>query len=202
MSTLHETINAVCDDLNRTDLTAQASDAVVMAIRHFDRKRWWFSESSATFTTTSTTSTYPLATDFRAMDYVEVRWPGDNWQELKSRDFGTVKRMLEGQTVTGYPEVYALRDSSLELAYQPNSEYLVRYYYLKALTDLTAEASNSWTTDCKDLIRAHAARTVALRTLHDVELAQVLAAVEQEEYQRLIEENDRRTTIGKATPHY
>ena len=69
-------------------------------------------------------------------------------------------------------------------------------------TELTAGASNAWTTDCKDLIRAFAARTVALRTLHDAELAAMQATIEQTEYMRLIDENDRRTTTGAVPPVY
>lgn len=202
MATLAELVNAVGDDLNRTDLTAQCSDAVVMAIRHYDRKRWWFSESSAVFTTTASATAYPLASDFRQMDYVEARWPGNDYQEVTPRDFPTIRRMLQGQSVTGYPTDYAIYDQQIHLAYTPNAAYVVRYYYLRALTDLTAAASNAWTTDCKDLVRASAARTVALRTLHDTELAAIQATIEQTEYMRLIDENDRRTTTGKITPCY
>lgn len=199
---LGELINAACDDLMRNDLTAQCSDAVVMAIRHYDRKRWWFSETSASFTTTSTASVYALASDFRDMDYMEIQYPGDNWQEVRERDFAKVRQMLEGQTLTGYPEVFAIRGEAIHLAYQPNGAYHVRYYYTRALGDLSAGASNSWTTDCKDLIRAFAARTVALRTMHDPELAAMHATIEQAEYLRLSDENERRVTTGKVKPCY
>lgn len=202
MATLSELINEVCDDLNRDDLTAQCSDAVVMAIRHFDSRRWWFSEGSATFTTTSTTSAYPLASNFRDMDYMEVALPGDNWQEVKETDFPTIRNMLQGQSVIGYPNKFAIYDEQIHLAYQPNDAYQVRYFYTKTLSDLTAEASNAWTTDCKELIRARAAKNVALRTLHDLELASMQGTIEQEEYVRLLDENDRRTTSGKAKPRY
>jgi len=202
MATLSELINAVCDDLNRDDLTAQCSDAVVMAIRHFDSRRWWFSEGSATFTTTSTTSAYPLATDFRDMDYMEVSLPGDNWQEVKEEDFGTIRQMLQGQTVTGYPDKFAIYDQAIHLAYQPNDAYQVRYYYTKTLADLTANGSNAWTTDCRDVIQARASKNVALTKLHDPELAAVFAPVEDEAYRRLLDENDRRTSSSKITPKY
>lgn len=199
---LGELINATADDLMRNDLTAQCSDAVVMAIRHYDRKRWWFAETSATFTTTSTTNVYVLASDFRDMDYMEIRYPGNNWQEVKERDFALVRQMLEGQNLTGYPEIFAIRGESIHLAYQPNADYPVRYYYTRALGDLTAGASNAWTTDCKDLIRASAARTVALRTLHDPDLAAIHATIEQTEYMRLSDENERRVSSGKVKPCY
>ncbi len=200
MANFGELINAVADDLNRDDLTAQCSDAVVMAIRHYAHKRWWFNEASNTFTTTASTSAYVLPSDFRAMDYVEARWPGDNWQEVRSMEFATVKQMNEGTTVTGYPSNYSIRDQKIHLAYTPNGAYTVRLYYQRALAALTASASSSWTTDCQDLVRAHAARTVALRTLHDPELASLFSAIEQTEYQRLMAENDKRVTSGKVPP--
>jgi thiamine phosphate synthase YjbQ (UPF0047 family) len=46
MATLAELVNEVSDDIAREDLTSQCSDAVVMAIRHYDHKRWWFNEAS------------------------------------------------------------------------------------------------------------------------------------------------------------
>jgi len=202
MATLTELINEVCDDLNRDDLTAQCSDAVVMAIRHFDSRRWWFGEGSATFTTTSTISAYPLATDFRDMDYMEVSLPGGNWKEVKETDFGTVRTMLQGQTVTGYPDKFAIYDQAIHMAYQPNDAYQVRDYYTKTLADLTATGSNAWTTDCRELIRARAAKSVALRTLHDAELASVFAGIEDDETRSPREENDRRTSSGKTKPVY
>ena len=202
MTTLSELINQVCDDLNRDDLTAQCSDAVVMAIRHFDRKRWWFAEGSQTFTTTASVSVYPLASNFRSMDYAEAQWPGENWHELRPRTLAEIKLMNQGQTTTGYPSDFAIYDQAMHLAYTPGGAYVVRYYYQKSLSDLTANGSNEWTTDCKDLVRAHAARTVAMRTLHDMELASAMATIESEEMTRLLDENDRRTSTGFARPRY
>ena len=203
MATLSQLVNEVSDDLARTDLTAQCSDAVVMAIRHYDHKRWWFNEASATFTTTASTTTYALPSDFRAVDYVEARLTGDEVQEVQPLDLPAIKKMLEGTSVTGYPEAYAIRDEKMWLAYTPNDAYTVRLYYLRSLSELTAGASNAWTTDCKDLIRAHASRTVATRTLHDGELASFMSVIEQTELTRLLAENDKRVaTNSKVTPVY
>ncbi len=203
MATLAELVNEVSDDIAREDLTSQCSDAVVMAIRHYDHKRWWFNEASSTFTTTASTTTYALPSDFRAIDYIEARITGDEFQEVKPYDFPAIKKMLEGTSVTGYPEAFAIRDEKLWLAYTPNDAYTVRMYYIRALEDLTAGASNAWTTDCKDLIRAAASRTVATRTLHDAELVNFMATIEQTELTRLLAENDRRVaTNSKVTPVY
>ena len=203
MANFSQLVNEVADDINRTDLTAQCSAALAMAIRHYDRKRYWFNEGSATFTTTSATSVYALASDFRKMDYVEARWPGDNWQEVNERTFPYIKRMLEGQNVTGYPQDYVLRDRNMWIAYQPNGNYLVRYYYVKALPgDLTASASNVWTVEAPDLIRAKAAKTVALRTLHDLELAATFAEIIDEEELRITERAENQTSRGRSEVHY
>jgi hypothetical protein len=191
MPTLSELVNNVCNEhLNRDDLTANCSAAVAQAILQFDHRRWWFSEASASFTTTSTTSVYTLPADFKSMDYVEARWPGDNWQEVRPRDFAQVRHMLEGQDVTGYPEIYAIRQEQIHVAYQPNAEYLVREYYVKNLAALSASGSNEWTTDFADLIAAKAAKSVALRKLHDPGLAQLFAAEARELEYELIRRND------------
>jgi len=198
---LGELINAVGDDLNRTDLTSQCSDAVVMAIRHYDRKRWWFAETSYTFTTTSNTAVYSLPTNYREMDYVEVQDTGGRWSELSPATFSEVRKANEA-TATGLPDTYAIRDSKIHLANQPDLPYTVKLWYCKALGTLSASASSAWTTDCADLIRAHAAETVAMRTLHDGELAQYMREVKSSEYMRLLEENDRRVSNDKVEPVY
>ena len=202
MATLSELINAVADDVNRSDMTSNCSDAVVLAIRHYDRKSWWFQEGSATFSTTASVELYPLASNFREMEYVEAKYPGDNWQEVVRCDFPSLKRKLQGVTVTGYPDEYAIYDNALYLGYAPNGSYQVRYYYNKTLTDLTANASNAWTTDGEELIRARAAKKVAMDVLHDAELAGLFEASERDALNSLTDENERRTTTGKITPKY
>ena len=202
MATLSELINAVADDLNRSDMTSNCSDAVVLAIRHYDRKSWWFQEGSATFSTTASVELYPLASDFREMEYVEAKYPGDNWQEVTRSDFPSLKRKLQGVTVTGYPDEYAIYDNALYLGYAPNGSYTVRYYYNRSLTELTADASNAWTTDGEELIKARAAKKVAMDALHDTELAGIFEASERDALNALTDENERRTTTGKIAPRY
>lgn len=193
-------VNAVGDDLNRTNLTAQCSDAVVMAIRHYDHRPWWFQDGSRSFTLTATTSVYPLPSTFRKMDYLEVAITSGNWQEIVETDYDTVKHMLEGNAPTGQPSKYVVRNTDLIVAHQPASEYHARMYFTQSLVDHTASASSSWTTDAKDLIRASAAKTVAARTMHDIELAQLMAEIEQSEFVRLVNENEKRTTTNKVKP--
>ena len=155
--TLEVLINDVADDLNRTDLTAQCSDAVVMAIRHYDQRRWWFNEGSATFTCTAT-STYSLPSDLRDLDYAEVRLSGGTRSRLKSRSFSEVKQMLES-TSNGDPSVYAVYDNDIYLYQFPDGTAngrVVTLYYVKNLANLTATGSNVWTGEYQYLIR-HAA---------------------------------------------
>lgn len=203
MSTLGELISAVCDDLMRNDITAQVSDSVVLAIRHYDKSRWWFQEHTATFTTTAGVSVYPLPSDYRQMDYVEVRLPGNNDQEVRARDFTMIRKMLEGPSTGNYPEVYAIRGNEIHLAYAPNTAYVVTEYYVRTLPELSEGASNSWTTgDGEELIRAHAAERTALRTLHDKDLAADFTPIKNDAKARMDEENLRRLTRGKVKPHY
>ena len=44
----------------------------------------------------------------------------------------------EGQTVTGYPQMYAIRDNKIHIAYIPNNEYVITLYYLRSLAGLSA----------------------------------------------------------------
>lgn len=194
-------VNDIGDDLNRTDLTAQCSDAAIMAIRHYDQRRWWFNEASATFTATAT-STYSLPSDFRGMDRVEVRLSGGTRSEVRPRDFDTVRRLLES-TSNGDPSVYAVYDNDIYLYQFPDSTAngrVITLYYVKNLASITASGSNIWTGEYQYLIRHHAAKTVALRTIHDPDLAAMFTQLEFSELERMIAENERRVTTGFATP--
>jgi hypothetical protein len=198
--TFDELVSAVCDDLNRSDLTAQASDAVSMAIRQYDHRGWWFHETSHTFSTTASTAVYPLPADFRSMDLVRIRQPGGDWQEVIPASFSAVQRMLEASATTGYPDYYAIYNSELYLGVAPNGGYEARLYYRRGLGEMSGGASNAWTTDAQDLIRAAAAKTVAIRKLHDPELASMFGSVESSEYVRLLAENDKRVSTGRSVP--
>ena len=202
MASLATLINEVCEDCgNRTDITAAASSAVALSIRHYDNRRWWFSEGSATFTA-SATSSYSLPSDFKGMDYVEVRLSNGAWDEVDRRTWPEIKQALE-QTAQGIPEIYAVHDQKVHISKFPGStnELTVRYYYRKSLTSLTASASNIWTNELSPLIRAAAAKTVSLRTLHDPELAALHAGVESSEYNNLVMENEQRVMSGTIEPH-
>ena len=199
--TLEVLINDVSQDLNRTDLTAECSDAVVMCIRHYDQRRWWFNEGSATFTATAT-STYRLPSDFRDLDYAEVRLSGGTRSRLRPRSFTEVKQLLES-TSNGDPSIYAIYDNAMWLYQFPDSTAngrVVTLYYVKNLASMTASGSNMWTGEYQYLIRHAAAKTVALRTIHDPDLADMFARLEGSELERMIAENERRVTTGFASP--
>lgn len=198
--TLDELVSAVCDDLNRSDLTAQVSDAVSMAIRQYDHKGWWFAEHTYTFSTVASTSAYALPSNYRGMDYVKIRQPGGDWQEVCAASFSAVQDMLEASATTGYPDYYAVYDDQIWLAYAPNGDYEAKLYYRQKLDDLSGGASNAWTTDAADLIRAAASRIVATRKMHDPELAGMFSAIEREEYLRLMAEHDKRVSTGRTEP--
>lgn len=198
--TLDQLISSVCDDLNRTDVTAQASDAVSMAIRQYDSRAWWFMESTHTFSTVAATAVYTLPTDARKLDHVKVRQPGGTWQQLERVSFSAIQDMLEDSASTGYPDYYAVYGEELYMATAPNGDYEAKLYYRAKLDDLSAGGSNAWTTDCADLIRACAAKTVAIRKMHDAELSAYFAAVERDEYVRLMAENDGRVSSGRTSP--
>lgn len=200
MSTLSQLINKVCDDLRRTDITAQVSDSVVLAIAHFDSGRWWFNESTNTFTTSASVTAYILPSNYIKTDFLEVTLPGNNAQEVRRRDYGTIRRMLEGNSPLGYPMYYAVRNQEIHLAYRPNTAYVVTHHYVKVLDPLTANGSNNWTTDGEELIRARAAKMTALRTLHDPDLASQFKPIEDEALSDMEDVNAKKTAAFEIKP--
>jgi hypothetical protein len=51
MSTYGDMVSRVNDELARSDLTTQVQGGIMRAIRYYERRRWWFNETSFTFST-------------------------------------------------------------------------------------------------------------------------------------------------------
>jgi hypothetical protein len=202
VATQKDLVQSVLNNVKRTNLTAEASASIVAAIRHYEHRRWAFNEAEHSFTTTATTAVYSLPADFRGMDYVEAEYPGDNWQEVRPRSFSYIRKLLEGQSVAGYPEHYALRDKKIHLAYQPNNAYHVKLYYKRRLEQMSASASNGFTNEISPLIGARASWHLAMTIMHDQPLAQMFKEVEMDEVDAAQSNHEKQVSHEKIKPYY
>lgn len=194
--TIERLITNVLDDVRRTDLTAEASAEVCNSIRHYAEKTWWFTEHTASFTTTSSVGAYLLPADFKRIAYAEVQRSSGEWIELYPRHIDEIQYKNQGISHTGYPEYYTIYGQEMRLAYIPDTAYTIRLFYERTYTDLTAQASNVWTLNLEPLIQARASYRVAMSKLHDAELATFYKTMESEELSLAREKHEGRILSG------
>lgn len=194
-----ETItNDVLSDLRRTDLTAEASSEVCAAIRYYAHKPWWFTETQTNITTSASVESYPLPADFASETYLEIQRSNGEYYELYHMHLNDLRRKNEGINTNGYPENYTIYAKNLSLAFIPDQEYVVRMYYDRTYSTLSASASNVFTTELAPLIRARAAEKVALTKMHDTEKGAIFSQVKMSEYSELRNKHNQYVASGKV----
>lgn len=163
-TTLQNVIDRIRRDyLNRpTDLEAETVRAVQAAIRHYERRRYpWTENGAATLTTVVSATTLSVPDDFLILDGLEIQYSGCN-TDLITATFADIRRMNSVVT-NNVPTHFALRGNSFHFFPTPNSAYALNCYYVQQLPRLTAtvlSASNDWLSAAEDVIVYHAAKLV------------------------------------------
>ena len=197
---ISDLITRVGNDVRRTDVSADASSAVCEALRHYGNRPWWFNESTGTFTTTASVGAYLLPSNMKRINYVEVQRSSGEWLEVYHYHIDQIQQKNEGINHTGYPEYYTVYGQEMRLAYIPDTQYLVRYFYEQKPENLSASASNVFTMNLEPVIRSRAAWLIAKGILHDGELAQHYKDMEIDSYASLEREHEQYVGSGKIKP--
>lgn len=159
MSTYLELQQRVSRDyLNRTDYDSEVKRSILQAVRHYERRRWRFNETSTALTTSAGQTFLTLPANFLVLDYLQVTQSGTRTQ-LEPDDLDSILEM-RASSATGVPTNFTIYQNRIELFAIPDSAYSCPCYYIKTLSELSADAdSNSWTTGAmQDVIAHHAAK--------------------------------------------
>jgi hypothetical protein len=198
----------IANELHRSSLATNnhVVNAILSAIKDYERERWYFNEAttSVSLTTTASLATYTLPADFMKMDNVMVTRSG--WKskstpmpyiEMDSRDAGNA-------AVNGFPQFWAIYSNLLRHYPTPDAAYTVTISYQKRLPALSASAdTNAWVDDLEELIRAKAMWNLCTYVTRNAQQAAVLKlAIDNEIYPKARAENDERLMSGRLTPHY
>jgi hypothetical protein len=145
MSTYLDLQNRIAQDyLNRSDFTDQIKRAIQAAIRHYERRRWRFNETASTIAASAGQTFLTLPANFLTLDYLQISAFG-SLTHLKQRTWAEVLEMRAGSS-NGFPTDYCIYQDQIELALVPDSAYNCPLYYIKSLTELSADGdTNSWT---------------------------------------------------------
>jgi hypothetical protein len=206
MATLGELKSRIADEFNRTDITSQIEDHILLAIKHYERQRWWFNETRAGSALVASQANYALTSlsisDLMMIDTVEVtvsshtyRLREISWEEYRDTwgDTGSS---------TGAPTDYTVYSDQIWVGPIPTSAYSVDVSYVKTLAVMDDDSdTNEWTTTGEDLIANRAMKTIAARVLHLGQEALVYQALETEALTALQTQNVQRLTTGQMRYH-
>lgn len=162
MATLATLKSKIADDIARSDLSTQIGEEITAAIEEYEGERFWFNETRAyTFSTAVGTSDYTLAESAPIKDFIKVDWVkvtiGTRVVELDRDDPDCIDDLVANFTGYGQPHSFAYYGDKFRLFPIPIAIYTVRvagHYKLSALAN--DAASNAWTTEAYELIRAAA----------------------------------------------
>lgn len=157
MSTFIEVQNRINSDFLNRDYGAETRRAIQASIRHFERERWPFNETSTALTTSAGQSFVLLPDNFLILD--DLRLTVNSADEpLFSRDPQFIRDSNMNNT-PGQPVYYALYQNRIEFSLVPDSAYAVPCYYIKQLPTLSADSdTNAWIQGgMEDIIAYHAA---------------------------------------------
>lgn len=190
----------IADDLNRTDLTTQIQNSILEAIKHYRNERFWFNETNATATTTTSSAQVAAPTDLIVIDKLYIVISGKNI-ELKPRGLNEIVEFRP--TTNGRPRAFCFYRNQFELDRKCDQAYTLNLYYLKELTALSATTdSNGWTTDCEDLIVFHAEKKIYANILKDTAKALIAEQQEKDALEAARSLRMARTSTGYTAGHY
>lgn len=178
------------DYLNRTDFVQETKRAIIRAIKHYERARLWFNQTTTGIIAVAT-NVVALPADFIALDMVTHNWPLDLTKRIiNQRDYERVTfRNMSGLSASVVEEC-AVYNNSLYLypkTLAASTSLQVAYTY--RLAALSADTdNNSWCDEAEDLICYHAAADVLANVIRgrpdDVSSMQNMEAVALASLQR------------------
>lgn len=203
MSTLSDLRTNIADDINRSDLSTQIDKAINRAIRFYRRDRFWFQETSSTFTTIASQQAYGTAdgipSDIAEIDHVKIAYQSDWVVELDPVTLQEIQNLNIGN-YTGNPEKYAFYANKFYLWPIPDAAYTVTVFYTKNYSDLSSGSdSNDYTNYAQELIENRARWWLNMRIIKDMEAAKGDKELEIESLNALRAETERYISSGQIT---
>lgn len=200
MSTYTQLQSRIADDINRTDLTTQIAQCILLAIQHYKSERMWFNETNTTLTATASQAYVTAPTDIVLIDHFYITISGVNIELVPA----AIQDIIEYRPSTnGRPLAFSYYQNRFELDRKSDSTYSMPLYYVKELAALSAASdSNGWTTDAEDLVVFHAEKKIYANVIKDQGKAAVAQAQEMAALGALRALRNARTTRGYTKAYY
>lgn len=163
---------------------AQINSAIQTAIKHYERKPWWFNQKVGTFSTVAAQELYTSSDLADIPDIVIVQSmligsSSTTKSPLRGLDNSNIDDLQDGSQ-TGEPEFYARYADKIRLYPIPSAVYTVTVSYVYKLTSLSADGdTNAWVDECEELIRQTAKRIICTDIHHADDMARRYGELEQ-----------------------
>ena len=173
------------------------NSAIQTAIKHYERKPWWFNQKVGTFSTVAAQELYTSSDlsdipDIVIINSMLMGSSSTTKAPLRPLDNFNIDELQDG-SVTGDPEFYARFADKIRLYPIPSAVRTMTVSYVYKLTALSADGdTNAWVDECEELTRQAAKRILATDILHADDLATRFGALETLCYDTLREENRTR----------
>jgi len=194
------------DYLNRTDLTNETKRAIIRAIKHYEKNRFWFNMTSTALAIGTLSVSVAVPADFLALDYATVR-DSSNDYIVTIRNFDRVAYRntsfgggAGSSSAAGVPSEIAFMRNTFYFYPKPTSATTLTVYYTHSLTALSNDTdTNDWCSAAEDLIVHHATADMLANVLRVTDVSQVMAHknYELEAYNQLKIGNDLRLMVNQ-----
>lgn len=196
----------IANEMARSDIGSYIRDAIQTAIRKYERKRFYFNETTTTLTLSSSQHIYTSA-DLGAIatlvdiDDIKINVSGSSYL-LTERDYSYLNG-LDVSLTNGDPTDYAYYSKSLWVYPMPNTQRLCTISYVERAATLSANSdTNYWMTDAEALIRLEAKSDLYANVARNAEMAVMCAQLAKNELDALNLETDSKGMSSGIMPSY
>jgi hypothetical protein len=186
------------DYLNRTDLGNETKRAVIRAVKHYEKMRFWFNMTSTALAVGTESTSVALPDDFLALDFATVRDSSID-AIVTMRTFDRIAYKNQNTSLSGVVAEVAYYRNQLHFTPKPQSATTLTIHYTHALPTLSADTdTNAWTSAAEDLIVHRATADMLANVLRVTDQKQIDSHKlwELDAYKMLKDGDDLRTGAG------
>ncbi len=203
MSSYLDMQNRIAEELDRPNLLSQIKKAIVSAVKHYERKSFYFSETSFTFSTVAGQRNYGSADAAAIATAPSIdRINGTFYSlrdDLTKRPFADIDQKTGILSFRAWPEEWAYYGEQIWLYPIPDAAYVLTAYNVPRLTELSDDADeNAWTDDAEEMIRSRAKIDLIRNVIRASDMAEELIMLKEQEMDALTALYSE-TTSRKAT---
>ena len=202
-------MDRIADELARSDLTTQIGKAIQSAIRHYERRPFYFNEVRKTMSTSDgaefyTSSDFPFIANMPEIYSAKITVNGGKYS-LIERDWSYIDELQSSTTHSGDPADFAYYGQKLRFWPVPDAARDIIFSFVEKLPAASLSATtdtNYWMTEAEELIRSRATKKLYAEVIKDPENAAVWRESEGEALAALVGETESRQMTGTPRPSY